>query len=157
MRRPNPPTDKAIIAYWSRPWKAGTSRLEIYPDERCCFACGYDFDYLEKAHLIDHSASGSSTVDNLVLLCSHCHSMMPPFRDGEKEMALQWVANQEPWDVWMLRQSLHNPSLVSSCAHNLVTVAELEEAIVKLLADKERCLYAYHAQTGSWRNDRYVD
>ena len=66
IKRRNMPSQKKIFEYWE-------SRLDsIYPQQ--CFACSsLDTTRLERAHIFARCDGGSDKVDNLHLLCRHCH------------------------------------------------------------------------------------
>ena len=99
--RKSMPTRKAIQRYWIEHEPSITSTdLE----ELACFGCGdfYNGHYdnkkandipLDRAHIIPHSLGGSSSVDNIVLLCKECHREAPMY--GTKEDFIGWLKRRE--------------------------------------------------------------
>jgi 5-methylcytosine-specific restriction endonuclease McrA len=55
-----------------------------------CWKCGGDFDYLERAHVIDRCGDGLDVEPNLRPLCVTCHRLQPMFVNGQEAEAAQW-------------------------------------------------------------------
>jgi hypothetical protein len=81
---------RRVVAYWH-------ARGEPFPvdlDWPACFACGREvtaWRQLERAHLIDRICDGLDGPQNLVMLCSLCHRMMPVHRPGQEDAAFNYV------------------------------------------------------------------
>lgn len=79
-----------VREYWSRSAikAAGVSAsvaLNIGCDDedsKTCWCCGRS-GYQEIAHIVPHSLGGSSTPENLFLLCAECHILSPDAADPE--------------------------------------------------------------------------
>jgi 5-methylcytosine-specific restriction endonuclease McrA len=85
------PSIKKILAYWER---LSDNPFEIHPATPACFRCGLEVDqwnWLERAHLVDRWLGGLDNEANLVMLCRLCHRLMPMFEIGQVADALEWV------------------------------------------------------------------
>jgi len=70
MRKRSMPSKKKILYYWD------DFGLEVRKDT--CFACGFPAR-THRCHLLAKDAGGTDSIDNLVLLCSACHSVQETF------------------------------------------------------------------------------
>lgn len=61
-----------------------------------CFRCGMGTPHPDRAHLIDRCVGGLDDVQNVALLCSLCHRMMPPFEPGEEQAARAYAFGLTP-------------------------------------------------------------
>ena len=106
-RKRKSPSLASIAAYWATRYV-----FEMSPERPHCFAClrlvpdvdmaeavakrwNGSTSYLEKAHLVDHTNGGLDGPQNVVPLCSPCHSKMPGFDIGEGASAIIWVRSGE--------------------------------------------------------------
>jgi HNH endonuclease len=55
----------------------------------------WDRAYLQRCHLVPDALGGPDTPENLVLLCSNCHSEAPDVADAE--YMLRWIDAHESW------------------------------------------------------------
>lgn len=67
------------------------SKQEVMNAGNCCFACGFDHGYTERAHILPHFKGGSDKAGNLHLLCAECHRQSE-MREGEEYWA--WFKRQ---------------------------------------------------------------
>ena len=75
-----------IVGYWSqRESECGLSVDWAEAHERC-WRCSRNAT-LEKCHIIPHALGGTDSPDNLVLLCSRCHSEAPNVAD----QSFMWI------------------------------------------------------------------
>jgi hypothetical protein len=104
------PSCKAIRDYWADQgiWerKGYESKWEFYEgiddarDKGCCFACGVSWGVtLERAHILAHMEGGMDTVENLHLLCQHCHKDSEIFSG---EVYWEWFWNRDSWHITLI-------------------------------------------------------
>lgn len=74
MQHRHMPTKLAILYHWH-------TKLSDMPDSfheakqtwlKTCWGCGFEGN-IERCHVLAKSMGGPDTVENLVLLCDHCH------------------------------------------------------------------------------------
>lgn len=109
MRRPTPPSRRAIAEYWCSCREAEGFLLHVDLGEPECWACGWivegEYDgteeaynkaaWLDRCHLVPHARGGTSEIENFVLLCSACHRAMPNTTD--RGYAICWVRTRSHW------------------------------------------------------------
>jgi hypothetical protein len=95
---PEFPNLEARAIGWGEPFCFRCSWLAPVPEEgtitaRWASAKGW----LDRAHIVAHEAGGSGKAENLVPLCSLCHSLQPIHADGPA--VIKWIAEAErcPW------------------------------------------------------------
>lgn len=81
-------------------------------DRRLAYSWRAAGRYLDRAHLVDWSATHDDSPTNVVLLCHYpCHSRMPTFIAGQRIEALTWVQEhpgRSPWwQVFTDAQAAH--------------------------------------------------
>ncbi len=112
------PTPKAVVEHWE-PWliyvgkfdEPGELLSELDGSTGVCFACGWRRS-LERAHIVARLHGGSDNVDNIHLLCGHCHHESE-FKEGN-----------DYW-YWFLRQNCYTSVIKMATTHRPQLIAEL--------------------------------
>ncbi len=87
--RREPPAQK-VAAYWAQ--RGGP--FTVHVDMPACFACFLEartWSRLQRAHLVDRARGGLDGAQNLAMLCPLCHRVMPVFRPGQEQDAIQYI------------------------------------------------------------------
>lgn len=90
------PSARAVAEYWH----TRNDLFDIDLDRPRCFRCDGrvpEWNWLDRAHLIDRVNNGLDHAANLVMLCPSCHKRMPSFDNGEDDGALGWVLRLPMW------------------------------------------------------------
>lgn len=85
-QRETPPSKAKITKYWQGKHYDGDLMFSWESAEECCWNCGQQNKYTERAHIVAHSLGGSNNPENFVLLCKSCHNEAPD--------------TSEPNDIW---------------------------------------------------------
>ena len=104
----NLPKHKAIVDYWQTRVYEQDLGTDWDEAEHRCWRCGVrrsgTKSKLERCHIIPASLGGPDTVENLVLLCTHCHKEAPNI--NSKTVMWDWIkaTKTELYDTfWTLR------------------------------------------------------
>jgi hypothetical protein len=120
------PAYRAIAAFWSeelaRLGKGDTAEYLARLEGRngICFACGWADD-LDRAHIVPKCEGGSDTVDNLHLLCRHCHHTSEGLPPADY---WQWFCAQNQWAKIAQIRFLQQPSAAVRAMAALMQSAE---------------------------------
>ena len=100
------PSHEEVAKYWYGRPLPGSDRIPLVDlDGPECFACGWCrlwqvqskkalrdiWKGLQRAHVIARSLGGPATVENLALLCQHCHNDSPD--TGDPAIFWRWVVD----------------------------------------------------------------
>ena len=75
-------TINEIVKYWAAHVDESELSVDFSEAHERCWRCGYETK-LEKCHIVPYSLGGQDTAENLILLCSMCHSEGPNIADPD--------------------------------------------------------------------------
>ena len=113
-----------IAKYWAE-------KRDTFPNvdakNRKCFGCGLkvpSWRSLDRAHLVDRMHDGLDVEPNIAMLCIYCHNVMPSFKAGEGQAAIDWVLNE-----WKPRHLAHRYLMSSTDQYGAYSPDEIDAAM----------------------------
>jgi len=96
-----------IRSYWANTnvWHEKFDSVEEFLEEGTCFACGFDYEYIEKAHIHALGFGGKDELDNIHMLCKCCHEASELLRGV---LYWKWFYNRSISDVFNTMLAKYN-------------------------------------------------
>jgi hypothetical protein len=143
--RPPTPSVRRIAEWWIAHGELERVRHLGVNAVATCWACSYTAIGFtpERAHIVAHSAGGSSVPSNLLLLCSRCHREQP---DGApRSIQIMWAQNhQNCWETAARESQSVLESIRATGATDADLAAFLAERPDFIVAAQQRAAAAPH-------------